>query len=319
MRLRARIQRNLLFFTQAVEKIGKSCYIKFAPEYVAFGAIHGVTDNNHTTGGSIQCWSRIPMENLFHEYRIESNSNNEINLEMKVEDLLVAMRSCTNASAVLMRMTGQRAEPYLTFTITTEDHLGGMRPITQNVPIIKIMTIDGANNVSVFEEPMIPDPEVHIMLPQLERLKHITTSYKSIAEFVVISANLAGEMILTTSDGTQQLNHDDMGEGSLSARYRMADKAHVETRFTNLHNPVVQDDEGDHAHLVRLRTRPKEFASVLVRVVDLQKVLQSQYVKPLNVICSIVPNHSVLFYVYLKDQKDDNPNAALSYFIPEIN
>lgn len=148
------------------------------------------------------------------------------------------------------------------------------------------MSVDGASDEPLIEEPMIPDPEVHIMLPQLERLKHLATSYKSIAEYVVISANLAGEMILTASDGTQQLNHDDMEEGPISVRYRMADKAHVETRFTNLHNPGVRDDEGGHAHLVRQRTRPKDFASVMVRVVDLQKVLQSQYVQPLNVICS---------------------------------
>ncbi|KAF8932635.1 hypothetical protein BGZ58_006890 [Dissophora ornata] len=303
---------------QAVEKIGKSCFIKFTPEFAAFGAIHGLGDNDPSTGGgSIQCWSRLPMESLFYEYKIESNSNNEIYLEMKVEDLMLAMRSCSNASAIVMRMTGRSVDAYLTFTITTEDHLGNSRPITQNVPIIKILTADGANNTSVFDEPMIPTPEVHIMLPQLERLRYVAASYKNLADYVVISANLAGEMVFTTSDGLQQMNHDatDSGDGLISARYGMAGKAHVETRFTNLHNPVLKDDEEEeHPHLERLRTRPKEFASVLVRVSDLQKVLQSHYVKPLNVICSIVPSHSILFYVYLKDNTQD---ATLTYFIPE--
>ncbi|KAG0307650.1 hypothetical protein BGZ98_010172 [Dissophora globulifera] len=220
--------------------------------------------------------------------------------------------------AIVMRMTGRSADAYLSFTITTEDHLGNSRPIVQNVPIVKILTADGANNTSVFDEPMIPTPEVHIMLPQLDTLRHVASSYKSLADYVVISANLNGEMVLTTSDGIQQLNHysnGDAGEGTISARYGMAEKALVETRFSKLHNPVLKDDEEeDHPHLERLRSRPREFASVLVRVSDLQKVLQSHYVKPLNVICSIVPSHAILFYVYLKDNTQD---ATLTYFIPE--
>lgn len=143
---------------------------------------------------------------------------------------------------------------------------------------------------------MVPDPEVYIMLP-LERLKHITASYKSIADYIVISANLEGEMVLTASDGVQQISHYELEEPLISARYRVAEKAHVETRFTNLHNPDVKEDEKrddeerEHPHLIRRRTRPKDFASVLVRVVDLQKVLQIHYVRPSNVICSTFPVH----------------------------
>ncbi len=62
----------------------------------------------------------ICQESLFHEYKVESNANDEIYLEMKVEDLLLAMRSSNNASAVVMRMTGRSADAFLTFTITTE-------------------------------------------------------------------------------------------------------------------------------------------------------------------------------------------------------
>ncbi|KAG0017513.1 hypothetical protein BGZ80_008198 [Entomortierella chlamydospora] len=226
-----------------------------------------------------------------------------------------------------MRMTGRLADAYLSFNITSEDHLGNSRVITQNVPIVKVLTSDGASNTTVFEEPMIPTPEVHIMLPHLERLRHVMVSYKSLADYVVISANLDGEMVFTTSDGVQHQfdgtfrNNNDTGDEEemvmTPIRYGMAEKAHVETRFTNLNHPVMKDDdEGDHPHLERLHNRPKEFASVLVKVLDLQKVLQSHYVKPSNVICSIVPNHCILFYVYMKK---DAQEAALTYFIPEIS
>ncbi|KAF9283241.1 hypothetical protein BGZ68_005480, partial [Mortierella alpina] len=302
---------------QAVEKIGRSCFIKFTPEFVSFGAMSGIGDSDPSSGGgAVQCWSRLKKESLFHEYKVESNANDEIYLEMKVEDLLLAMRSSNNASAVVMRMTGRSADAFLTFTITTEDHLGNSRPITQNVPIVKIMTADGANNTAVFTEPMIPTPEVHIMLPQLERLRHIAASYKNISDYIVISANLDGEMVFTTCDGSHIFNHTpgDANTESITAKYGTAEKAHVETRFVNLHNPLLKlSEEEEHPHRERLRDRPKEFASVMIRVSDLQKVLQSHYIKPQNVICSILHDHSVLFYVYLKDTNE----STLTYFIPE--
>ncbi|KAF9435304.1 hypothetical protein BGZ76_006538 [Entomortierella beljakovae] len=267
MRLRAKLNRDHLFFknAQAVEKIGKSCFIKFTPDYVAFGAIHSPGDNNKSSGGgAIQCWSRL-----------------------------------------------------------SKDHIGNSRVITQNVPIVKILTVDGDSNSTIFEEPMIPAPDVHIMLPDLERLRHVLASYKNLAEYVVISANLNGEMVLTTSDGIvnqfENMAVDNGGTNQIvSARYATAEKAHVETRFTNLYNPPLadgDDDEEDHERAERIRSRPEEFVSAMVKVLDFQKVLQSQYIKPANVICTMIPNHSMLFYVYLKEVANE---ATLTYLIPEI-
>ncbi|KAG0335200.1 hypothetical protein BG000_007724 [Podila horticola] len=312
MRLRAKLNRNLLFFkiAQAVEKIGKSVYIKFSPEFVAFGAIHSFGDSDQGGGSAIQCWSRVPIDSVFIEYKVESTADNEIYVEMKTEDITLASRSSANASAIVMRMTGKSSEANMTFVITNEDHLGNSREITQNVPIIKILSAEGASNTSAFDEPMMPTPEVHIMLPPLEQLKHVTASYKSAADFIVISANLRGVMTLTTSDGVHQFNNgfptinsngNDEDEGNLVAtRYGIAEKAELETRFSGLFNPSLSDqtladenvegggesEQEEHPHLERLRNRPHEMASVLVRGTDLQKVLQSSCIKPMNVVCS---------------------------------
>ncbi|KAF9297148.1 hypothetical protein BGZ74_010012 [Mortierella antarctica] len=308
MRLRAKLNRNLLFFkiAQAVEKIGKSVFIKFSPEFVAFGAIHSLGDSDQGSGGAIQCWSRVPVESVFIEYKVESTADNEIYVEMKTEDITLASKSSASATAIVMRMTGKSSEANMTFVITNEDHLGNSREITQNVPIIKILSAEGASNTSAFDEPMMPTPEVHIMLPPLEQLKHVTASYKSAADFIVISANLRGVMTLTTSDGVHQFNNgfptnsNEGDEGNLVAtRYGIAEKAELETRFSGLFNPSLSDqtladenaeggenEQEEHPHLERLRNRPHEMASVLVRGTDLQKVLQSSCIKPMNVVCS---------------------------------
>ncbi|KAG0029158.1 hypothetical protein BGZ81_002941 [Podila clonocystis] len=309
MRLRAKLNRNLLFFkiAQAVEKIGKSVYIKFSPGFVAFGAIHSLGDSDQGGGGAIQCWSRVPIDSVFIEYKVESTADNEIYVEMKTEDITLASKSSANASAIVMRMTGKSSEANMTFVITNEDHLGNSREITQNVPIIKILSAEGASNTSAFDEPMMPTPEVHIMLPPLEQLKHVTASYKSAADFIVISANLRGVMTFTTSDGIHQFNsgfpansvNDEDEENLVATRYGIAEKAELETRFSGLFNPSLSDqtladenaeggenEQEEHPHLERLRNRPQEMASVLVRGTDLQKVLQSSCIKPMNVVCS---------------------------------
>ncbi|KAF9132290.1 hypothetical protein BGX30_012716 [Mortierella sp. GBA39] len=349
MRLKATIQRNLLFFklAQAVEKVGKSLYIKFSKDFVAFGANHGIGDDPHEGGSGLQCWSRLPAGALFYGYQIHSNSNDEINIELKAEDLLLAMKSAINSSSVTMRMTGRTADPYLTFVVTTEDHLGNTRPITLDIPILKILTASGAEDTHAFDEPGIDDPDVYIMPPQLDRLRNMLTSYKGLCDYVVISANLQGDMVFTTSNGdilddrdvpsltppqTRTLSSGSRRGGGnepsateqIMRRYGEAEKAQVETRFSNLFNPPLAEapqrnadgtynSRRDELKADRTINRPGKFDSVMIRVSDLQRVLQSQNVRPQNVICSLLDNQSILFMVYMRD----TDNATLVYFIPQ--
>ncbi|KAG0276563.1 hypothetical protein BGZ95_007369 [Linnemannia exigua] len=359
MRLKASIQRNLLFFklAQAVEKVGKSLYIKFSKDYVAFGANHGIGDDPNEGGGGLQCWSRLPAGALFYGYQIHSNSNDEINIELRAEDLLLAMRTANNSSSVTMRMTGRTADPYLTFVVTTEDHLGNTRPITLDIPILKILTTSGAEDTHAFDEPGIEDPDVYIMPPQLDRLRNMLSSYKALCDYVVISANLMGDMVFTTSNGDilddrevpsltpsppvhasssggggpSHRKAEKGGGGSIQnstdqimRRYGLAEKAQVETRFSNLFNPPLAEEpqmnedgtynsKRDEMKADRTRNRPGKFDSVMIRVSDLQRVLQSQNVRPQNVICSLLDNQSILFMVYMRD----TDNATLVYFIPQ--
>ncbi|KAG0343829.1 hypothetical protein BG004_004964 [Podila humilis] len=308
MKLKARLQKNLLFFkiAQAVEKIGNSCYIRFTRDDVFFGAIHSRAGDIEADGGSaIHCWSKIPVDNLFLEYKIESTANNEIYLETKAEDFILAMRSCNNAHIIVMRMTGSSSNASLTFVITEEDHQGDSREIVQGIPILKIMTAEGAHNTSAFEEPLLPAPSAHIFLPPLEQIRHIVTSYKTLADYIVISVNIKGSLIFTTSDGAHPFNtgfhsnlkkepstrnnsgsndddnddnnHDD--DPKISALFGEAEKAQVQTRFTGLTNPELTDEALDdnsnqieeHPYLERSRNRPHEYTSVLIRVTDLQR------------------------------------------------
>jgi len=188
------------------------------------------------------------------------------------------------------------------------------------------LTLTGAEDTHAFEEPGIDDPDVYIMPPQLDRLKNMLSSYKGLCDYVVVSANLLGDMVFTTSNGDILDDHEvpsitpppapaksrrrGGGAGSeeerqsaseqIMRRYGHAEKAQVETRFSNLFHPPLAvepkrnregnfESERDQLKADRKLNRPGKFDSVMIRVSDLQRVLQSQNVRPQNVICSTFP------------------------------
>lgn len=63
---------------------------------------------------------QTPQESVFIEYKVESTADNEIYVEMKTEDISLASKSSTNASAIVMRMTGKSSEANMTFVITCD-------------------------------------------------------------------------------------------------------------------------------------------------------------------------------------------------------
>jgi HUS1 checkpoint protein len=62
--------------------------------------------------------------------------------------------------------------------------------ITQDIPI----QIISPSQLAAFTEPTLPDPEVYIMMPGLKSLKSVIERMKNIDEFLVIQANMAGEL-----------------------------------------------------------------------------------------------------------------------------
>lgn len=64
--------------------------------------------------GPFACCSQ---DALFKDFRIESNFNNQINLEIASDSLLKALRSAQNAVDVTMRLAKRNKDPLLSFMI----------------------------------------------------------------------------------------------------------------------------------------------------------------------------------------------------------
>jgi HUS1 checkpoint protein len=62
--------------------------------------------------------------------------------------------------------------------------------IVQDVPIVLL----SAQQLSNYTEPHLPDPEVHIMMPSLVKLRPVIDKMKNVADSLCIEATMAGEM-----------------------------------------------------------------------------------------------------------------------------
>ena len=156
---------------------------------------------------------------IFELYTIQSASDsNTINLRIPLAPLLRALRSAQNASSASIRLTKKDNTPLLSLTIVT-NNLTSSRPptsittttlngdtdpfpmdtdadesfgepnaqgffpsdrettITQDIPV----QVLPAEMVASIHEPQCPQPDVHIMLPNLLQLKAISERFTKLA------------------------------------------------------------------------------------------------------------------------------------------
>ncbi|OMJ07317.1 Checkpoint protein hus1 [Smittium culicis] len=143
---------------------------------------------------------------------IESACENNIFLEFQIENLLRALRSAQNAENVVIRLTKKNKIPLLSLVISSYvniytslpqpiyfNQIRAGRPImiTQDIPI-RILT---PMQMSHVKEPSLPSADVYILLPQINSLRSVAERMKTINDYINISANNNGELVLTsTSD-----------------------------------------------------------------------------------------------------------------------
>ncbi|OMJ09373.1 Checkpoint protein hus1 [Smittium culicis] len=128
---------------------------------------------------------------------IESACENNIFLEFQIENLLRALRSAQNAENVVIRLTKKNKIPLLSLVISSYSRAGRPIMITQDIPI-RILT---PMQMSHVKEPSLPSADVYILLPQINSLRSVAERMKTINDYISISANNNGELILTsTSD-----------------------------------------------------------------------------------------------------------------------
>ncbi|KAI0652749.1 cell cycle checkpoint [Trametes meyenii] len=294
MRFRATIEGVETFskIVQAVEKLQKKCTIKFAEHEMR------IICTGDANEGGIQVWSYIKVSSLFTEYRIQSNSNNEITISVSSDALLAALRSAAGPSSaqngsaslasdthVIMKLAKKGEKSVLNFEIT------GVTAMGRGITIVQQVVVDVLRHAEVerLKEPMCPEPDVHILLPPLAKLRTVAERLRPLAEEgVIFRANHVGELQLAVTN----------------------DNARVEVGWGGLTNPTMKSDgEGDDSDA----KNPTDMHGVLVSHKCLLKFLNSHVISTTTIAC-ICENHCVILYVYIGNVAD--AGGVLTYYIP---
>ncbi|KAG7452492.1 cell cycle checkpoint [Guyanagaster necrorhizus] len=293
MRFRTTIDNVPTFFRiiQSIEKLQKKCIIKFTETNM-----HLIC-NSDTNEGGIQVWSQIKVESIFSGYRIQSNASNEITVALFSEALLAALRSASSsttgalssfeAEEVVMKLAKKSDQAVLSFEITGMTRVGRRVKVTHDVKIEVMKPSD----VERLNEPMCPEPDTHILLPPLQKLRTIVDRLRPMSNVLGVRANNNG--CLQFSIHTESVKVDTEWKGCTNPK--MARE-----------NASQQEDPPSD---------PDEMFSVLVSIRSFIKFLHSHVVSTTTIAC-ICQNHCMILYVYIGDVAD--AGGVLTFYIPAM-
>uniref|UniRef100_A0A8C9XCM7 Checkpoint protein n=1 Tax=Sander lucioperca TaxID=283035 RepID=A0A8C9XCM7_SANLU len=239
-----------------ISKLTKTCVLRLTPDNLFF-VLSGKVAN-----GGVSMWCELSQANFFDEYQMEgvSPEDNEICLEVTPENLSRALKTIQNAKAVKVKLTKKHC-PCLTIAAELPTLSSISRVVTHDVPVDVIPR----RLWNEFKEPSMPDFDVSIYLPPLKTLKNIVDRMKNLSNFLVIEANLSGEMNLKIE----------------------TDLVSVTTHFKDLGNPPWGDDASQDGGPSQSRD-PEAMAQARVDIRKLQQFLMGQQVNPSKAMCNIV-------------------------------
>ncbi|KAJ2918194.1 hypothetical protein MD484_g2233, partial [Candolleomyces efflorescens] len=316
---------------QAVEKLQKKFMIKFTES-----TMH-VICNSDTNEGGVQVWSQIKISSIFSQYRIQSNSNNEISMFLSSEALLGALRSASSnpssltstigaassgtvgpvprdsvnsgggggrngasggggsieTEEVIMRLTKKNDQAMLTFDISGNTRMGRAVHVMHDVRIEVMRPADAAKMI----EPMCPEPDVHILLPPLQKLRTIVERLRPMSNIMAVRANANG--VLQFGINT--------------------DSVKVETEWRGQVNPKTTDDEEEKTDAEKeedLERDPDKLFTVIVSVKSFLRFLNSHVVSTSTIAC-ICQHHCLILYVYIGGAVAE-AGGVLTFYVPAV-
>ncbi|BEJ16983.1 hypothetical protein CspHIS471_0603840 [Cutaneotrichosporon sp. HIS471] len=296
MRFRTRIVNVGLLhkIVRSLAALAKVCVVRLSPD-----SVHFIVPGNEG-GDGVQVWSQVKVPTLFDHFRIESNNNNEIWLEVNLDALLKVLRSADTSSGiadggrggnttlsdadVMVKLNKLDGRPVWTFEISGRTPQGNPITITHNVTV----HIISSRRQKELTEPLCPPPDIHLVLPNLSELKTIVSRLGHLAEDVTLAANHNGQLDLRVKTNGVQMS----------------------TTWNNLRIPTTADAEDTDP------PPPEQMFSTTISIRGFQKFLTSHHVSGVAIAC-ICEGHCVIAYVYIGEI--DEAGGVLTFFLPAKN
>ncbi|KAJ3530484.1 hypothetical protein NMY22_g8551 [Coprinellus aureogranulatus] len=256
----------------------------------------------------------MKVPSLFTKYRIQSNANNEITVNLYSDALLGALRSAASNPAsglssgagntggapssietdeVIVRLTKKNDQAMLSFEITGTTRLGRLVRVVHDVRIEVLRPADAAR----LAEPLCPTPNAHILLPPLHKLRTVVERLRPMSNILAIRAN---------------------GSGCLQMGIN-TEVVKVQTEWANCTNPQSslrvgrgEDDEEDEEEE---EERKKKMYTVVVSIKSFLKFLNAHSVSTTTIAC-VCQHHCLILYVYIGDVAD--AGGVLTFYVPAV-
>jgi len=183
-----------------------------------------------------------------------------------------------------MKLTKRNGLACLSFDLSLQSKQGKDVKVTHDVKIFVMR----ANEVALLKEPLCPAPDVHIILPPLQKVRTVVDRMKALSNVVGISANRSGQLKLSIQ--TQRIKAD--------------------TVWSNLTNPKIGEGEEEEEE-----TPAEEYHSLLVDVRSLTRFLNAHLISTTTIAC-ICSGHCIIMYVYIGEV--GNAGGVLTFYIPAL-
>eukprot|EP00298_Acanthocystis_sp_HF-20_P000528 c10718_g1_i1.p1 GENE.c10718_g1_i1~~c10718_g1_i1.p1 ORF type:complete len:298 (+),score=118.57 c10718_g1_i1:42-896(+) len=282
MRFRCRVGNVLLLLriAQTLEKVAKSGILHLTPNVLHL-IIPGEGQDDTKT------WSSVSVTTLFRDYVVESLCNNHIACQLMFTHLIQALKSCSSADSVLLKLTKKDDQPNLSFLI--EQTFPKMMTVTHNVPVNLLTSTQILN----LKEPQLPLPEIQVYLPPLKELKTAMERMKSVGDYITIECTQNGQLSLHCS--TDVVN--------ISTVYPTLALAGQPPKQNTTSEPSTSSSQTD---------LPPISAQVHLR--KFFKVLKSSEVFSSYVICCIVKNQAVVLVLHM----DEVAENTITFYVPIV-
>lgn len=254
-RLRIDKASHLLRIIQVLDKLERRCVLHLCPPDVDSVRIVLQAD----IAGSVAAYTIFQRSEWFESYRIESQNENQIGLEMDMQNLLRALRSAAAADEILIKLS-KKGVPVLTFEIRTP-----LGPILQDIPVIVLSAV----RLAEFNE---PEHEYikGFTLPPLGKLHTVVDRMKGLSNELHLNARLLEQ------------------KASLSLRV-LTHSVSVSTTYNDLSLASYDAEEGGAG----AESLPETIDASLEAAVELKSFNRSLYghqVQPTHAICFIRPS-----------------------------
>lgn len=273
-RLRVDKVPHLLRVIQVLDKLEKRCILHLCAPEADLVRIVMQSD----VMSSVAAFTNFKQSEWFDSYRIESQNENQIGLEMDIQNLLSALRSAAAADEILMKLS-KKGLPVLTFEISTP-----LGPILQDVPVVVLSRV----RLAEFAE---PDYRIAkgFTLPPLASLHTIVDRMKGLSNELHISAHLLEQ------NATLTLNV-------------ITDSVSISTTYSQL--SVASYDNNEQTHMTSSQEPALNTSfEAIVELKSFSKSLCGHQVQPKHAVCCILPSCVMVHLIIPLD-------VLITYYLP---